>query len=275
VRRIWGISDEVLCLGNEQTYAFCQNVLDELMQIFPSKIVHMGGDEAPHRRWEQCPKCKAKMAELGIDVKKLQGYFTNRIEKFVNSKGRRILGWDEILDGDINQSAMVMSWRGLEPGIKAAHKGHDVIMSPVDYAYFDYYQVKDTWKEPLSIGGFLPVASPPKRHRERIALGHLIIIYRCQSYFGICQPLCFYLLGHGFCLCFRQFLLCCLTAGRYTGGVQYAHDCKYKNELDESLHLIQNIILMLIMPQRYGFPTKFCYKTGSLSHLSTSQVGKD
>ena len=157
VRRIWGISDEVLCLGNEQTYAFCQNVLDELMQIFPSKIVHIGGDEAPHRRWEQCPKCKAKMAELGIDVKKLQGYFTNRIEKFVNSKGRRILGWDEILDGDINQSAMVMSWRGLEPGIKAAHKGHDVIMSPVDYAYFDYYQVKDTWKEPLSIGGFLPV----------------------------------------------------------------------------------------------------------------------
>ena len=157
VRRRWGISDEVLCLGNEQTYDFCENVLDELMQIFPSKIVHIGGDEAPHRRWEQCPKCKAKMAELGIDVKKLQGYFTNRIEKFVNSKGRRILGWDEILDGDINQSAMVMSWRGLEPGIKAAHKGHDVIMSPVDYAYFDYYQVKDTQREPLSIGGFLPV----------------------------------------------------------------------------------------------------------------------
>jgi len=157
VRKIWGVSDEVLCLGNEKTYEFCQNVLDELMQIFPSEIIHIGGDEAPQRRWKACPRCKAKMAELGIDSKKIQGYFTNRIEKFVNSKGRRILGWDEILDGDINQSAMVMSWRGLEPGIKAAHKGHNVIMSPVDYAYFDYYQVKDNWKEPQSIGGNLPI----------------------------------------------------------------------------------------------------------------------
>ena len=97
------------------------------------------------------------MQAQGLTAKKLQGYFTNRIEKFINSKGRRLIGWDEILDGDINQSATVMSWRGVEPGIKAAMTGHDVVMSPTTYAYFDYYQTDKTFNEPLLIGGNLPI----------------------------------------------------------------------------------------------------------------------
>ncbi|SFG45587.1 beta-N-acetylhexosaminidase [Prevotella sp. KH2C16] len=160
VCRYWGVMDDVLCLGNEKTYRFCEDVLSELMDIFPSKYIHLGGDETPRTRWKECPKCKALMAKEGLGVEKLQGYFTNRIEKFVNSKGRSIIGWDEILEGDINQSATIMSWRGTEPGAKAAKAGHDVIMSPTTYCYFDYYQThndKEQWNEPLLIGGNLPV----------------------------------------------------------------------------------------------------------------------
>ncbi|MCH4146849.1 MAG: beta-N-acetylhexosaminidase [Prevotella sp.] len=160
VCRVWGVMDDVLCLGNEKTYQFCEDVLSELMDIFPSKYIHLGGDETPRTRWAQCPKCKALMQREGLTVDKLQGYFTNRIEKFVNSKGRSIIGWDEILDGDINQSATIMSWRGVEPGKKAVERGHDVIMSPTSYCYFDYYQTasnKDNWNEPFLIGGNLPI----------------------------------------------------------------------------------------------------------------------
>ncbi len=160
VCRYWGVMDDVLCLGNEKTYQFCEDVLSEIMDIFPSKYIHLGGDESPQTRWKECPKCKGLMAREGLSVEKLQGYFTNRIEKFVNSKGRSIIGWDEILDGDINQSATIMSWRGTEPGTKAAKLGHDVIMSPTTYCYFDYYQThndKERWDEPLLIGGSLPV----------------------------------------------------------------------------------------------------------------------
>ncbi len=157
VRREWGVFDDVLCLGNEKTYQFCQDVLAELMDIFPSKLMNIGGDEAPRRHWQNCPKCQKVMKEQQIPVEKLQGYFTNRIEKFVNSKGRSIIGWDEILDGDINQSATVMSWRGTEPGIKAAQAGHNVVMSPTSHAYLDYYQSQNRDREPDLIGGFLPV----------------------------------------------------------------------------------------------------------------------
>ena len=157
VAKTWGVFEDVLCLGNEKTYQFCEDVLAELMDIFPSKYINIGGDEAPHVRWEKCPKCQRVMQAQGLTAKKLQGYFTNRIEKFINSKGRRLIGWDEILDGDINQSATVMSWRGVEPGIKAAMTGHDVVMSPTTYAYFDYYQTDKTFNEPLLIGGNLPI----------------------------------------------------------------------------------------------------------------------
>jgi len=157
VEQKWGVFDDVLCLGNEQVYTFCEDVLKEIIDIFPSTYIHIGGDETPTKRWEACPRCQAKMKELGIDVKKLQGYFTNRMEKYINGKGRRIIGWDEILEGDINQSATIMSWRGSEPGIKAAKSGHDVIMSPTTHCYFDYYQTDKTWNEPLQIGGNLPV----------------------------------------------------------------------------------------------------------------------
>lgn len=157
VQTSWGVFNDVLCLGNEKTYQFCQDVLGELMDIFPSKLINIGGDESPRVRWEKCPKCQKVMKDHNITVNKLQGYFTNRIEKFVNSKGRSIIGWDEILDGDINKSATVMCWRGVEPGIKAAKLGHDVVMSPTTYAYFDYYQTDKRDSEPLLIGGNLPV----------------------------------------------------------------------------------------------------------------------
>ena len=160
VSPIWGIMPDVLCLGNEKTYQFCEDVLSEMMDIFPSEYIHLGGDETPNVRWKECPKCKVLMAKENLTPGKLQGYFTNRIEKFVNSKGRRIIGWDEILDGDINQSATIMSWRGTAPGARGAKMGHDVIMSPSSHVYFDYYQTRQgesQWEEPLLIGGNLPI----------------------------------------------------------------------------------------------------------------------
>lgn len=154
----WGVYLDILCLGNEKTYQFCEDVLTELMDIFPSEVIHIGGDEAPKERTVECSKCKDLMAREGLNKKNVQGYFTNRIEKFVNSKGRRIMGWDEILEGDINQSATIHCWRGLEHGIKAAQAGHDVIMSPTAYCYFDYYQADPTKSdEPQAIGGYLPI----------------------------------------------------------------------------------------------------------------------
>ena len=128
------------------------------MDIFPSKYIHIGGAETPTDRWAVCPKCKKVMAEHNIDIKAVQGYFTNRIEKYLNSKGRSIIGWDEILDGDINQSATIMCWRNVESGAKAAAKGHDVIMSPTSNMYFDYCQDgKNSKHEPTQCAGDLPV----------------------------------------------------------------------------------------------------------------------
>lgn len=154
----WGVFPDILCMGNEKTYQFCEDVLSELMDIFPSEIIHIGGDEAPKKRTVECPKCKALMEREGLNEHNVQGYFTNRIEKFVNSKGRRIMGWDEILEGDINKSATIHCWRGMEHGIKAAQEGHDVIMSPTAYCYFDYYQADPRKSdEPQGIGGYLPL----------------------------------------------------------------------------------------------------------------------
>ena len=154
----WGIYADVLCLGNEKVYQFCEDVLAELMDIFPSQYIHIGGDETPTKRWEACPKCQAVAKAHGLTAKNMQGYFTNRIEKFVNEHGHRIIGWDEILDGDINQSATIMSWRGTENGEKASEKGHDVIMSPTSYCYFDFQQTdKDVKYEPTLCNGFISV----------------------------------------------------------------------------------------------------------------------
>ena len=155
VARSWGVFQDVLCLGKEKTFTFVQDVLDEIMDIFPSKVIHIGGDEAPTVAWEQCPLCQKKMKEEGVDAKHFQGYFTNRIEKYLNSKGHSIMGWDEILEGKISTTATVMSWRGAEPGIQAALKGHDVVMTPNTHTYFDYYQADDKEEKKLGLIGGL------------------------------------------------------------------------------------------------------------------------
>ena len=153
----WGVYKDVLCLGKESTYKFVQDVIDEVVDIFPAKYFHIGGDESPTVMWEKCPKCLQKAKDENTDIKHLQQYFTNRVEKYLNSKGKSIIGWDEILEGKINQSATIMSWRGVEPGLKAAKQGHDVIMTPSSHVYFDHYQTKDTKHEPDAIGGCSPV----------------------------------------------------------------------------------------------------------------------
>ena len=160
----WGVFEDVLCIGNDQTMQFLEDVMSEIIEIFPSKYVHIGGDEAPRTRWEKCPKCQARIKAEGLKADKnhtaedrLQSYCMTRIEEFLNSKGRQIIGWDEILEGDVAPNATVMSWRGMEGGIKAAQLGHDVIMTPTSFCYFDYYQTADTKDEPLGIGGYVPI----------------------------------------------------------------------------------------------------------------------
>ena len=157
VRTRWGIDENIYCAGNEEVFTFIENVLIEVLELFPSKYIHIGGDEAPKARWEKCPKCQARIKKEGLkNEHELQSYFIARIEKFLNSKGRQIIGWDEILEGGLAPNAAVMSWRGIEGGISAAKQKHYVVMSPTDYCYFDYYEGKPE-NEPLAIGGFLPL----------------------------------------------------------------------------------------------------------------------
>ena len=160
----WGISDDVLCVGKEQTMQFLENVLSEICDLFPSEYIHIGGDECPKVRWEKCPRCQAKIRELGLKANEeyqpehfLQGYVMSRMEKFINSKGKRIIGWDEILEGEVAPNATIMSWRGVAGGLQAVHLGHDAIMTPNTFYYLDYYQSLDKEKEPLAIGGYLPI----------------------------------------------------------------------------------------------------------------------
>ncbi len=148
----WGVYKDVLCVGNEQTYQFVEDVLTEIMEIFPSEVIHIGGDETPTERWEACDKCQA----LGLPKEKIQARFTKRVLDFLKAHHRRALGWDEILDGS-PQDAMIMSWRGMSPGIEAAKAGHDVVMVPTSHAYFDYQQVEDALFEPSRCGGFIPI----------------------------------------------------------------------------------------------------------------------
>ena len=164
VRTKWGIADEALCAGKETTYEFLENVLSEVCDLFPGEYVHIGGDECRKGCWEKCPHCQAKIRELGYKdddrhtaEQYLQSYVTRRMENFLNSKGKRLIGWEEILEGNLTPSATVMSWRGKKAEIEAVRKGHDVIMAPKTHCYLDYYQTKDKDNEPLAIGGYLPV----------------------------------------------------------------------------------------------------------------------
>lgn len=153
----WGIFHDVYCAGNEQTFTFLEDVLTEVMELFPSKIIHIGGDESPKTRWKQCAKCQARIAAEGLkDEHELQSYFIQRMEKFVNAKGRTIIGWDEILEGGLAPNAYVMSWRGTKGGIAAAKEKHYVVMTPGTHVYFDHYQGERDL-EPVAIHGYSPL----------------------------------------------------------------------------------------------------------------------
>lgn len=141
VEENWGIFPDVYCVGKDTTLHFLCDVLDEICEIFPSEYIHIGGDESPRTRWEDCPDCQRRMQEEGLtEEAELQGWLVRKIEEHLNAKGRRIIGWDEILEGGVTPTATVMSWRGTEGGIAAARQGNDVIMSPYTYFYLDYYQ---------------------------------------------------------------------------------------------------------------------------------------
>ncbi|NLA23824.1 MAG: beta-N-acetylhexosaminidase [Bacteroidales bacterium] len=159
VAKTWGVFEEVFCAGNEQVFELLEDVIDEVCEMFPnSPYIHIGGDECPKDAWKACAKCQARIAEENLtDENELQSYFVTRMEKYINSKGRKIIGWDEILEGGLAPNATVLSWQGEEGGIAAARMGHDVIMAPTSICYFDYYQTTDTANEPYSIGGHVSV----------------------------------------------------------------------------------------------------------------------
>lgn len=165
VWNMWGVADDVLCAGNPKTRDFICDVLAELIDVFPSSMIHLGGDECPKVRWEQCPKCQAKIAELGLTThdgltaeNQLQSWLMHEAETFLNQHGRTMIGWDEILEGGCEQSAAVMSWRGIEGGIAAARSGHDVVMTPISYCYLNFYQSENHEYEPFSFDGYVPLS---------------------------------------------------------------------------------------------------------------------
>lgn len=160
----WGVFEDVLCMGNDSSMVFLKNIFDEVIEIFPSEYIHIGGDECPKTEWEKCPKCQAKIKALGLKddkehtaEQKLQSWCMQEIEKYLGEKGRKIIGWDEILEGGVGPNATVMSWRGMDGGLAAVKQKRDAIMTPNSHVYFDYYQSQDIENEPFGIGGFLPV----------------------------------------------------------------------------------------------------------------------
>lgn len=164
VQGMWGVHPDVLCAGKEETYEFVTDVLSEVIELFPSRYIHIGGDECPKDRWKKCPLCQARIRKLGLKTDKehtaeerLQSYFMTRVEKFLNENDRQIIGWDEILEGGAAPNATVMSWRGTDGGVQAAKLRHNVVMTPNTYLYFDYYQSEDTQTEPLAIGSYVPL----------------------------------------------------------------------------------------------------------------------
>lgn len=149
----WGVFNDVLCAGKESTFEFLQNVIDEVISLFPGEYIHIGGDECPKTKWHECPLCQQRMVTENLkDEHELQSYFIQRMEKYINSKGKKIIGWDEILEGGLAPNAAVMSWRGVAGGIAAAKEHHYVVMSPGTHCYFDHYQA-DPATQPLAIGG--------------------------------------------------------------------------------------------------------------------------
>ena len=166
VRTYWGVSREVLCGGNPETLTFLKTVLGELCDVFPSKYIHIGGDECPKHCWQKCPTCQAKIKELGLknDGKhtpenQLQSYINREVESFVKERGRAIIGWDEILEGGLSGESIIMSWRGTKGGIAAARQGHRVIMSPNVFSYIDHPQLKDLGKQPRTTDSYIVSAS--------------------------------------------------------------------------------------------------------------------
>ena len=164
VWRQWGVSEDVLCAGNDKTLKFIDDVLDEIVKIFPSEYIHVGGDECPKTAWQKCPKCQARIKAEGLEAdgkhtaeERLQSYVIHHAADHLAKKGRKMIGWDETLEGGLADGATVMSWRGEEGGIEAARQKHDVIMTPNTYLYFDYYQSLNTETEPDAIGGYLPL----------------------------------------------------------------------------------------------------------------------
>jgi hexosaminidase len=183
----WGVTDDILCLGKDNTLRFIEDVLAEVAQLFPGEMIHIGGDESPRVRWEQCPLCQQRIKELGIKAEgkqsaeaRLQGYLTTHVQQYLSAFGKRIIGWDELLGCDVDTTASIMSWRGAEPGAQGAQLDHDVVMTPVDPLYFDYYQTSSTWNEPLAFGGcntlkkvydFEPVAEKLPADKRQHILG--------------------------------------------------------------------------------------------------------
>ena len=162
----WGVYKDILCAGNEKVYTFIEKTLDHICELFPGEYIHIGGDESPRVRWEKCPKCQALIAKEGLKDSdgftkeaRLQGYFAKRVQRYLEKKNRKVIGWDELLECDVDTTATIMSWRGAEPGAKGAKLGHDVIMTPNSALYFDHYQSKETGSEPPAIGGFSDVAN--------------------------------------------------------------------------------------------------------------------
>lgn len=158
----WGVADQVLCVGKESTFSFLEQVLSEVAKLFPSEYIHIGGDECPKAEWENCPDCQALIARLGLkDDEKysaeqyLQSYVTRRIQQFLAGKGKKIIGWDEILEGELGEGTTVMSWRGVAGAVEASKRGFDAIMTPNSHFYFDYCQSENRDEEPLGIGGFI------------------------------------------------------------------------------------------------------------------------
>lgn len=156
VQETWGVFEEVFCAGNDETFNFLQDVLDEVIQLFPSKLIHIGGDECPKESWKKCIKCQARINNEGLkDEHELQSYFIRRIEKYLNARGRNIIGWDEILEGGLAPNATVMSWRGEDGGIEAAKQKHNVVMTPGSHCYFDHTQSR--FEDSVTIGGFTTI----------------------------------------------------------------------------------------------------------------------
>ena len=154
----WGVSPQIACAGKESTFKFWEDVLGEVISLFPGEYIHIGGDEAPRDEWKVCQKCQQRIKEEGLkNEAELQSYVTSRIEKYLNDNGKKLIGWDEILEGGVSQSATIMAWRGADRGIEAAKKGNYAIMTPSSHCYLDYYQTTDRADEHQSIGGYVPL----------------------------------------------------------------------------------------------------------------------